>query len=136
MFKVFFKKIHCFQIFKKKKKRRDSSYLIRELPPKSEFIIFVNLSPFQTFLYKIFLEKRKSDGQDGNSQPISAYSILNRICNHPDVLKASLSESNTSNEFDEEDSIDSTKSYDFLSEYFQAPCIFKISLFLFLIFLF
>ena len=37
--------------------RKDISHLTRSLQPKREFILLVKLSPFQQYLYKVYLEK-------------------------------------------------------------------------------
>lgn len=39
--------------------RRDSSILQISLPPKREFIVVLHMTPFQKFLYRLFLDKVK-----------------------------------------------------------------------------
>lgn len=37
--------------------RRDSTILQTSLPPKREFIVILHMTPFQKFLYRLFLDK-------------------------------------------------------------------------------
>lgn len=45
--------------------RRDLSVLSRDLPPKRLFVVSLRMSPLQTFLYRVFLDKvaRKANGR-------------------------------------------------------------------------
>lgn len=66
--------------------RKDTSELLKVLPPKREFILTIKMTPFQKFLYQLFLSKLKRPG-NGATKKInflfSAYQALLRVWNHP-----------------------------------------------------
>jgi SNF2 family DNA or RNA helicase len=65
--------------------RRDLSAIEADLPPKTEFIVHVPLSPLQRRLYETLIEKRvwKEYAEKGLFKWIN---ILRLICNHPRTL--------------------------------------------------
>ena len=65
--------------------RRDLSVLSKDLPPKRLFVVSLRMSPLQTFLYRVFLDKvaRKAKGR---SVLFLAYQTLLKVWNHPAAL--------------------------------------------------
>ena len=61
--------------------RRAMDILEKELQPKREFTLYINMTGFQKFLYKLFLAKLK-DMVKGRVLFV-AYQSLRRIWNHP-----------------------------------------------------
>ncbi|KAG1658684.1 Helicase ARIP4 [Nymphon striatum] len=68
--------------------RRSHSVLKYSLPPKKEHVLIVRLSPLQRTLYTAFMEDLKSRKNIAN--PIKAFSVCIKICNHPDILHRCL----------------------------------------------
>ncbi len=58
------------------------------MPVKYEHVVFCSLSPLQLALYRLFITspdiKRLLRGV--GSQPLKAINILQKLCNHPDLL--------------------------------------------------
>lgn len=81
--------------------RRTNDILSKYLPCKYEHVIFVNLKPFQTDIYKSLLKSREINklvkDQPGGTQPLRAIGILKKLCNHPDLinLEEELQDSDT-----------------------------------------
>lgn len=55
---------------------------------KYEHVVFCNLSPFQTDLYRLFITSPEIQKllRGTGSQPLKAIGILQKLCNHPDLL--------------------------------------------------
>lgn len=69
--------------------RRTNDILSKYLPCKYEHVIFVNMKPFQTDLYKQLLKSRdikKLVKGLGGTQPLRAIGTLKKLCNHPNLL--------------------------------------------------
>lgn len=58
------------------------------MPIKYEHVVFCNLSPFQTSLYQLFITSPEIQKllRGTGSQPLKAINILQKLCNHPDLL--------------------------------------------------
>ncbi|KAJ4895482.1 Protein CHROMATIN REMODELING 20 [Raphanus sativus] len=70
--------------------RMDMNVMKNDLPPKTVFVISVELSPLQRKLYKRFLDRYGiSDGRTDERMRenfFSAYQVLAQILNHPGIL--------------------------------------------------
>ncbi|KAF7271451.1 hypothetical protein GWI33_015673 [Rhynchophorus ferrugineus] len=69
--------------------RQDYAVLAPYLPPKYEFVLFIQLTEVQVKLYKHYIENlaRKGDTSNKTSFLFNDYQYLQRICTHPRVLK-------------------------------------------------
>ncbi|KAJ8985899.1 hypothetical protein NQ317_010656 [Molorchus minor] len=96
--------------------RRDYGVLEPYLPPKHEYVLFINLTETQIKLYKHYMEKfaRRNDGSNRTSFLFTDFQQLQRICTHPRVL---LDKSNEKKEkFGEEDSDTEGSLKDFIDD--------------------
>ena len=64
--------------------RRSGALLKDQLPPKHEWVVYCKLSKLQRDLYLAYLRTRESTA--GNSDLLSAYSMLLHVVNHPAIL--------------------------------------------------
>eukprot|EP01059_Diplonema_ambulator_P012840 TRINITY_DN23311_c0_g2_i1.p1 TRINITY_DN23311_c0_g2~~TRINITY_DN23311_c0_g2_i1.p1 ORF type:complete len:696 (+),score=276.07 TRINITY_DN23311_c0_g2_i1:32-2119(+) len=74
--------------------RRDQSILLKELPPKEEYVVVCPQSDFQEGLQKRFrawFMKRSRLVRGGHNTLLYTH-VLNKISGHPDLLKATLEE--------------------------------------------
>lgn len=68
--------------------RRDYSVLQPYLPPKHEYVLFVNLAEIQVRLYQHYMDHYARQGDGGKSSYLFAdFQAFQRICMHPRVLK-------------------------------------------------
>lgn len=58
------------------------------VPVKYEHVVFCTLSPFQLALYRLFITSPEIQKllRGVGSQPLKAINILQKLCNHPDLL--------------------------------------------------
>ncbi len=58
------------------------------VPVKYEHVVFCALSPFQLALYRLFITSPEIQKllRGVGSQPLKAIGILQKLCNHPDLL--------------------------------------------------
>ncbi|KAK4436059.1 protein CHROMATIN REMODELING 20 [Sesamum alatum] len=88
--------------------RMDTSVVKKDLPPKTVFVIAVNLSPLQRKLYKRFLDvhgftKDKASGEKIFKRSFFAgYQALAQIWNHPGILQL-MKENKDSGKFEDEE---------------------------------
>uniref|UniRef100_A0A1I8HLN3 Helicase ATP-binding domain-containing protein n=1 Tax=Macrostomum lignano TaxID=282301 RepID=A0A1I8HLN3_9PLAT len=68
--------------------RRSHSVLQKSLPPKTEFVLLLRMSPIQEALYSRFMQSLQSDGLSGwaAANPLKAFAVGCKIWNHPDIL--------------------------------------------------
>lgn len=68
--------------------RRDYAVLEPYLPPKQEYVLFIQLTERQVQIYKYYMEKfaRQSDGSNRTSFLFTDFQKLQRICTHPRIL--------------------------------------------------
>ncbi|KAJ9107838.1 hypothetical protein QFC19_002744 [Naganishia cerealis] len=68
--------------------RRTNDLLSKYLPVKYEHVVFCNLSPVQTALYRLFITSPEIQKllRGTGSQPLKAINILQKLCNHPSLL--------------------------------------------------
>ncbi|KAG8926713.1 DNA-dependent ATPase protein rad54 [Tulasnella sp. 417] len=69
--------------------RRTNDLLSKYLPIKYEHVVFCNLAPVQTSLYRHFIASPeiKKLLRGTGSQPLKAIGILKKLCNHPELLQ-------------------------------------------------
>ncbi|CAH1116535.1 unnamed protein product [Phaedon cochleariae] len=93
--------------------RRDYAVLEPYLPPKFEYVLFVNLTETQVKLYKHYMDRyaRQNDGSNRTSFLFTDFQQLQRICTHPRVLKDKSSERREKDYDDEEESEGSLKDF-------------------------
>lgn len=64
------------------------THSLSSVPVKYEHVVFCGLSPVQTALYRLFITSPEIQKllRGTGSQPLKAINILQKLCNHPDLL--------------------------------------------------
>ncbi|RZB39883.1 transcriptional regulator ATRX -like, partial [Asbolus verrucosus] len=101
--------------------RRDYSVLQPYLPPKHEYILFLNLTDIQIQLYQHYMDhfaRRNVDGSNRTSFLFVDFQALQRICAHPRVLlDRSIELKNAKDKYTESDEEESEGSLkDFIND--------------------
>ncbi|TGZ57279.1 hypothetical protein CRM22_009945 [Opisthorchis felineus] len=85
--------------------RRSHVVLKASLPPKTEIVLLIKLSPLQRTLYAAFMKSLNSSGPLGWAQvnTLKTYAMCCKIWNHPDILWRAMEEHKEAMDFDIED---------------------------------
>uniref|UniRef100_A0A183AI25 ARIP4 Helicase n=1 Tax=Echinostoma caproni TaxID=27848 RepID=A0A183AI25_9TREM len=85
--------------------RRSHAVLKASLPPKTEIVLLIKLSPLQRTLYAAFMRSLNSIGPLGWAQvnTLKTYAMCCKIWNHPDILWRAMEEHKEAMDFDIED---------------------------------
>ncbi|CAH8531125.1 unnamed protein product [Heterobilharzia americana] len=86
--------------------RRSHAVLKASLPPKTEIVLLIKLSPLQRTLYAAFMRSLGSNGPLGWAQvnTLKTYAMCCKIWNHPDILRRAMEEHKEAMDFDIDDS--------------------------------
>nr|CAH8851351.1 unnamed protein product [Trichobilharzia regenti] len=86
--------------------RRSHAVLKASLPPKTEIVLLIKLSPLQRTLYAAFMRSLGSSGPLGWAQvnTLKTYAMCCKIWNHPDILRRAMEEHKEAMDFDIDDS--------------------------------
>ncbi|KAA3682150.1 RAD54-like protein 2 [Paragonimus westermani] len=82
--------------------RRSHAVLKASLPPKTEIVLLIKLSPLQRRLYAAFMRSLNSSGPLGWAQvnTLKTYAMCCKIWNHPDILWRAMEEHREALDFD------------------------------------